>query len=389
MADSIAAGYGNSNVEQLIFSDQQGLGYGDLISDTLALSDSEILVIGINKNVTDTLTLSDAQYLGYGFAITDTLVLLDTASFTFGLTQSITETLTISDFQSLGYGFLISDQLVLSDSTTIAIVESKNLTDTLTTTDSMLLGYGFAIAETLTLSDALELGIGYQPVEELFFLDYPAIGYGDLISDTMTLSDAFAYSAGQPSISLTLSDTISQSDSLGAGYGSSCTEAMSSADAIAFIEAFDVLIADATPQMLDALLALLAGAMSIEDQMVFSEQMGLMYGLLVNDQLVQSENLIAELLAVIFLALQDSETANWFETVLLEFVYAPGAITLLMLQTLEEMVLNKLAAQGVLQLESLDVQVLPPMDMQPTGPQMTFESISCELQQDIELKILV
>lgn len=141
--------------------------------------------------------------------------------------------------------------------------------------------------------------------------------------------------------------------------------------------------------MLDFLALFINAGIELNDSMAFVEQCNLLYGMfLPSDQFGMSDSLVDSLLVVLDLALADTETANWLDAILLEFIYFPGAITLQLLNTLHEMVVKAISAQGEITFGSLNSV---PIDPQVSAQgQMTIEEISVELQNtETVIQVLV
>ena len=137
----------------------------------------------VNEILTDTLSLSDSLVLGIGLQLVDTLTLSDSVQVITPLTS-----VTINDSSWVN---------VLTDSQQYLIGYWLPFSDTLTLSDYLLLSIGMAIADGFTFSDALAI-----------FLGVPVV-----LSDTFTFSDATAVQL-YGVLNETFSDTLTFSDSV-------------------------------------------------------------------------------------------------------------------------------------------------------------------------------
>lgn len=346
-SDSIAIGYGSAVTDSLTLSDSIAIGYGDQITDTMSLSDS--LKIGYGLLFTDQMTLSDsfsAQLLGslISLFLSDSLTMSDLLLIGYG--DQITDALTLTDVLGLGYGDLVSDSLTLTDSTAMVLGQLESIADTLSLSDSLKIGYGLLFTDQLTMTDALVFFPGWAPGDQMVFLEQVGIGYGMLVSDSLN-NWSEIFQSGQPIISLVLSDQMSFSEALGAGYGCLVGDQSSMADQVAFMEAMLLLIADATPTQLDALATLFSYGLQVNDAIVFQEQLGLMYGLIIGTESLSMADFITppQFLNVLSLALADDDSANWLDAVLSQMIFAPSQIVLFSISVLNEVMADVLQVQ--------------------------------------------
>jgi hypothetical protein len=323
--------------DTMTLSDAAALGYGNILTDTMVLTDAYSAVFSLVELLTDTMSLSEALRVGYGSQITDTLTLTDSAALLFTMSSAFAETLSISDQTNLGYGFLISDQLVMSDafsysagqpqlqealSDTMTLSEFVSIfvslelpADTMTLSDAMALGYGNLVADqliftdafaystaqpsitetlsdTMTLTDALLSGFGLLPAEALSLTDQTLLGYGFLISDQLTLTDNFASSLVTASLSELLADALVMTDALGLGYGEGNVDQITLIDSLDTIGYGDA-ITDA--QTLTDALASGFGDL-VSDTITFTDALsGIGYGDLIADTLPLADAMVFNL----------------------------------------------------------------------------------------------
>ncbi len=129
------------------------------------------------------------------------------------------------------------------------------------------------------------------------------------------------------------------------------------------LESFEVLLADATPTMLDALATLLEYGIALNDMLVFQEQVRLLYGMATTgDTIVMTDAIAENLISVVSLSLADSDVANWLDAVLLEFIFAPGAMTCFTIQAMGQIVAQKISSQG--QMGAANVAVAAVQELQ-------------------------
>jgi hypothetical protein len=331
LSDSEVIGYGQGTVDSLTFSDTNAVGYGDLISDSFTLTDSFAFNSGaalISEQFSDTLSLTDSDTIGYGQGQVDSLTFSDSAATGYG--NVITDTVTFSDSEANALGMLstFSDQLAMPDSYVDLLAGAVALSDTLTIADSLAIGYGQSLVDHCILSslETLSLAIFITDPEE------------DSLNSWL---DQFQFSTGQPSISLQFSDQIALSEALGAGYGNQTSEQNVMSDVMSLMESFEVLLAEATPAMVDALAAFMTQAMAAEDTIAFLNDTYSAIGSYLaglSDVNALTDQFRDTFAAQLSLLLQDAEGAEWLDAVLAEFVFAPGVIRMQALVILQELV---------------------------------------------------
>lgn len=331
LSDAFVLGYGLIITDSEALSDSFLLGYGDLLTDSITISDAFAKLFSIASMFSETLTLSDSLIIGYGEGITtEQITISDFTGVGYGLIN--TESLSLSDFTGLGYGDIFSDSLTISDAFVKSLVIGESFSDTLSLTDSELIGYGEGIV-----------------TEQINISEFPGVGYGLLITDDESGNwfDSFVFNAGG-GIKLTLSDQVSISETVASGYGNIVSDVEVITDLTAFTTSFEILIAEAQPNWLDALSALLAGALVLNDAVAFNEQMNLLYTYLMTngEALTLAESSIVQMLAPFSLIISDSEAAAWFESVLTEFIFAPGVIKLRAVKIIQELIIESLTVKG-------------------------------------------
>lgn len=343
-----ASGIGVNLSDALTLTDVVGLGYGDLITDQLVLTESFASVLGggaaLSEALADALVMSDATLLLLGdlLSFSDQLVLSDVAALLFTYGSGFSDTLTITDSSGLGYGFSIADGLSLSDTLASLFSFAEIVADTLTLTDALVVGYGQGPVDSLTLvdstsvgygdiisdqlilsdaeaavlaclellsdqlvlSDAINVGYGNLFTDQLTLADFVLLGYGDLLSDQLVLSDAIAINAGQALQTEVLADALTLVDVVGIGYGSGVFETLTIVDSSALgygLGIADALLLTDTAASVLLELILIADTLSLGDAatvgygqgsvdaLTLSDASGIGYGDLIADTLVMTD----------------------------------------------------------------------------------------------------
>ncbi len=172
------------------------MGYGDSISDSLTLSDSQIF--GYGNATVDQLTIIDQSSVGYGDIISDSMAnWFDTFVFSTGqpaINLTLSDTLVASDQLGAGYGNGVQDTSALSDATQfvesmlVMIVEaSPSWLDAL----QELLSYGLQLGDLVTFQEQVRLLYGMSEIGETFtFSDQININLINVVA--LLLSDSEA-----------------------------------------------------------------------------------------------------------------------------------------------------------------------------------------------------
>lgn len=139
-------------------------------SDTLSLSDAMALTVGIELSFSDTLSLSDATALlmAINLAIVEALALSDNSSFVGTISREASDLLVLSDDIELHKTYLmaITEQISLSDFQQLLLTMDMSLADTLvlvdavTVTLSAFAALGQSFSDTLSLSDSISILLG-------------------------------------------------------------------------------------------------------------------------------------------------------------------------------------------------------------------------------------
>lgn len=158
----------------------------------------------------DTITLSDSIALKVGVRKADTITLSDATSRVWGALVSRADTITLSDLATKSTGIARADTLSLSDNMVAQIIRVLQLADTITLSDAVAKSARLARSDTVALSD--QFARAWAAVRSL--------------SDQVTMSDAVAKAIGA-----TLADTISTSDTFGK------TDVLARADQITLADA--------------------------------------------------------------------------------------------------------------------------------------------------------
>lgn len=289
LLDGVILGYGDAISDQLVLVDSLGSGYGNLLSDSMnnwldsvTLSGPSVLIVSDSLN-----NWFDFLLLGYGDLVSDPLSLSDKLSAGYGNLTS--DQMVILDSNSIGYGFLLSDNLnnwldsvsIFEAGTALALTLSDNLNNWL---EFLLAGYGSATSDQLVLVDSASMGYG-------FLLSDNLNNWSDLVKTVLgmliTLSDSESANwldflqAGFGSL---MSDQLVIVDSLSSGYGSLISDSMNHwLDLVLVSEGEFLLLADSWNVWLDSLLVGYGDAIS--DQLVILDSLSIGYGLLISDNL--------------------------------------------------------------------------------------------------------
>jgi hypothetical protein len=220
LSDGLAIGYGDRVTDQLVMSDQSPTittewdivigcphlnnwqdaakvlkGLLENLSDTMTMSDAFKMGQQVG-NITDVMTLSDGLMIGYGDALTDALALSDSFGFSANVIgQQLSDILTLLDAVAIFVTVpVFADDMIMSDAFAYtlanATILSKTFADTLTLSDKLRIGYGLAVSpDQLAQTDAVAefLSTSNLPevlVDTLTMLDQlDHIGYGFQISE--------------------------------------------------------------------------------------------------------------------------------------------------------------------------------------------------------------
>lgn len=287
LSDSLVIGYGLASNETLTLSDSLGVQYGTVFSDTMSLSDAVVLTFGLNESASETITLTDSLRAGYGFSITDTETLADSTSLLEAMLLSVSDSLTMSDAVNAGTGVSLADSLTMSDQ--LQLGYGASTTDSLSFADAIQLQLGLieTVSDTLSMSDSLAVGYGDAFSETITFVDSNAIGYGDIISDNLNnWTDNVQINAGQALQTISVSDALSMSDTLGVGYGDVVSDSSTLSDSLAL--GYGAKVADS--ETLSDTLSV-GYANSITDQLTQSDALSAGYGDLISDSFTLADAL--------------------------------------------------------------------------------------------------
>lgn len=176
------------------------------LSDILSLSDAASLAgPGITLGFTDSVTLSDANIIVTGVVanFTESLTISDTVDSAAPDSLGISDTLALSDAISVDAGtgaiaLTMANTITFSDSDTVVLGENESFSDTLAFSDlSAALERGFlSTSDQLVLSDILQVKApisGLDLSDSLLFTEEVDIKYGILEGsslDALGLSDA-------------------------------------------------------------------------------------------------------------------------------------------------------------------------------------------------------
>lgn len=287
LAEQVVLGFGNLMVDSLSLSDSLVVGYGNALSDLMVMSDN-VLLNTLALNLVETLSQADVIGLGYGNVISDQMVLTDAINFLYPLASTLADTLTQTDSLLVGYGNVIIEQLSLSDQTRIGYADL--LTDQMTLLDSLsfqLLGgaIGVTLSDFLTFTDFdfVAMGFGFLPSDQLPFVDSVILGYGNLLTDQLTLTDSMSFSF---LLTETLADTLTLSDNLKVQYGLSVSDQLTQTDSLLIgigeLITEQLVLVDA-PQMNVGLI--------ITDSTTLSDKVVVGRGVAVSDQITQTDQM--------------------------------------------------------------------------------------------------
>lgn len=279
--------------DQLVLSDSLLVGYGLLVSDTETLTDAFAFNLTTNTleldvTASDQLVLSDFLALGYGNLVSDQLVLSDALVVWFGFNEALSDQLVMSDALAAGYGAATSDQLVFVDS--LSEGYGAGLSDNLNNwADFVAAGYGAVTSDQLVIADSVSSGYGARTSDQMTFSDSElnVLGMNEALSDQdTTWLDALA---AQMSIAATLSDQMTMSDSLLAGYGAA------NSDQLVFVESLGT-----------------GYGAGLSDTVQLNDALTIGYGNRVSDQLVLSDS---DVIVLGFVELLADDLNNWADTV--------------------------------------------------------------------------
>lgn len=187
---------------------------GLLDADTLTLTDELGGVLVISDTVTDTLTLSDVLSGDYIVQSSETITPTDSLEIPDQTAAALVETLTAADSLSVPeFTTLITETLTANDVLSGALSITSTLSDTLTITDQLSAGLiPGAFVETLTAADVL--GNTSQTAK---------------LIDTVTATDVLS---GVLSMSETVTEYLTPSDSLGVIALATVTETLAPTDVL-------------------------------------------------------------------------------------------------------------------------------------------------------------
>jgi len=217
------------------------IGYGNLITDSLTLSDS--MLIGVGMGMVDQLQMVDQTGIGYGLLISDSMNFWqDSIQINSGqpaISLNLSDTLTMQDSLGAGYGCQITDQTTMQDA--IKLIEELQLkiaeaspnwldaiqqlmtygmqcSDSMQFQDQLLLMYGLKVSDQFTFSDRLDLQL--LNVISLILSDSNAANWfdafieafvfvpGAMVFETLTVLNA---------MTMSLKSILNQMDADGAG----------------------------------------------------------------------------------------------------------------------------------------------------------------------------
>jgi hypothetical protein len=419
-ADRLLAGYGSLTSDQLIISDSLGAGYGGQLSDSLNNwqdTAAELLSIAVilsdslnfwrdlipafqstlNLGITEVITFADALGLGYGDIVADTLNnWADAFGFAGGVLQPFSDSLNNwADFTGAGYGNLHSDQLIIADSLgsgygailsdslnnwqdnlvevlsgggVIQYSFSEDLnnwedlvwagygnlhSDQLVISESTGAGYGglleddlnnwqdfmpafeveydINITDLFALSDAMLAGYGNLHSDQIILVDSLGSGYGAVLSDSLNnWQDAFTEELLGALIQLSFADDLNNwtdlmlagygsgiseqliiADSLGAGYGGRLADQMSLADAEQTTMSFEVRITQSMNAWQELMLAGYGNQFS--DQLIITDSSGAGYGAVLSDTMNFWQDAFSKVLFGAQIQISFSDTLNTWQ----------------------------------------------------------------------------
>lgn len=361
----------DGGVPTSLLIEQVVLSYGDLIADSMSLSDSFATNYQPIETLSDSLAQTDLlSGIGYGLSLSDTNVLSDSIAVEYDLivadqlvlsdmlSQSsqtaFTDQLVLSDSLLLGYGSLIADQLTLTDSLSVAI-NSLRISDSLTLTDNLtiqLLGAVISLfpQDSLSMTDSLLLGIGDSVSEQLVLVEQLGLGYGLLISDQLVMSESLAFSFV---LSQALSDTLTLTDALRVGYGLQIADQLTLSDALAL--GFNYQITD----QLTLVEAVVVGFnLILKDQLVQSDQVVVGFGNTVSDQISQADQMAFVEGLVVLIA---DATPAQLDALAALFTYALQVNDVVTIREQLTLLYGLITSDGLVQADELDENLLLPL----------------------------
>lgn len=266
LSDKIGAGFGLGTSETLTFSDSTLASYGLIISDSInnwneTVSISVILFESLSDNLSNWL---DSLIVGYGNIFNEQITIVDVVASTFGLITADS----ISNWSDtpFGLGFGFTEQLILVDATKLLFIFDVVVAETITLSDSVVSGYGLTVTEVITTSDST------------------LVGYGVTVSDNDNFwNDSFSFNAGQPGISLGLTDQLVMADSVAIGYGLGSAEQLTITDAA--VAGYGITISDQLT-LTDSFVIAAGRLLALSDSFpAFSDSLAIGYGLGPSEQL--------------------------------------------------------------------------------------------------------